>query len=520
MTTEGQEKALLELTLKRRQIRRSLVAWSSYRHPTEVPALHHRYLLDRLQAVVEGKLVHPKTGKPCRRLMVLMPPGSAKSTYISVDFPCWYLANFPGNRILGCSFAVDLMESFSRQCRNIVEQEHKTLGYNLSADSRSVNEWHTTKGGTFKCAGVGGGLSGRRADLGFIDDYLANEEDANSQVVREKQYAWYRSDFVPRLKPNAIRIIVANRRHEDDLVGRLQDGFEKDGVFHESEKDEWVIIKLPMLAEDNDPLDRKVGERLWPEYFTQEMVNEAQKNARTWAGLYQQRPAPEEGDYFKKDWLVGYTPAMLSDIEKQGLRYYCASDHALKEGESNDRNVILAAGVDSSGRIWILPDWFWDRCKTDELVEQMLAMAKRRKPIRWFAGADHITGSIGPFLYKRMTETGTFFPLEELTAKRDLQARAQSIAGRMGAKMVMFPKYVPGWDKFEHELLTFPAGTHDDVVAALAELGRGLSSMFSPEPKKNELPEILQPGWRPTVGWVLRSDAKRKEEERLALIDN
>ena len=510
MSPELQEKTLLEATQRRREIRKKLVSWSLYRHPHEPPAKHHMFLLDRLQAVVEGRLIHPKTGLPCRRLMVLMPPGSAKSTYISIDFPPWLLANFPTYRILGCSFAVDLMESFSRQCRNIVEQEHKILGYSVASDSRSVNEWHTNKGGTFKCAGVGGGISGRRADLGFVDDYLANEEEANSQVVRDKQYAWYRSDFVPRLKPNAIRIIVANRRHEDDLVGRLE----------ASEGDEWVIIKLPMLAEENDPLGREIGERLWPEYFTDSMVKEARITPRTWAGLYQQRPAPEEGDYFKKEWLVGYTPADLSAIEKQGLRYYCSSDHALKEKETNDRNCLLSAGVDSSSRIWILPDWYWARCNTAELVEQMLSMAKRRKPIRWFAGADHISGSIGPFLSKRMVETGNYFPVEELTAKRDLQARAQSIAGRMAAKMILFPKYAPGWDLFEHELLTFPAGKNDDVVAALAELGRGLDQMHGADKPKEEVPEFLREGWRPTVKWVLRSDAKRREEEELNLADN
>lgn len=515
MTPAAQEQVLLEATQKRREIRRKLVAWATFRHPHEPPALHHMFLLDRLQAAVEGTLIHPKTGKPCRRLIISMPPGAAKSTYTSIDFPAWFLAVYPTKRILACSFAVDLIEGFSRDCRESIKEHSKTLGYNIASDSSAVNEWHTDKGGTFKCAGVGGSIAGRRADLGFIDDYLGLEEDANSQTTRDKIYNWYKRDFVPRLKPNAIRIIIANRRHEDDLIGRLKDGFTQDGHFHPSEANEWVIINLPMEAEDDDPLGRVRGERLWPEYFTQEMVDEAKGDTRTWAGLYQQRPAPEEGDYFKKDWLIGYSPAQLSEIEAQGLRYYCSSDHALKEAETNDRNCLLACGVDSSNRIWILPDWFWGRCATDVLVEQMLNMARRRKPQRWFAGADHITGSIGPFLTKRMVETNTFFPLEELTAKRDLQARAQSIAGRMGAKMVLFPKYAPGWDLFEHELLTFPAGKHDDVVAALAELGRGLDKMLSARQQEPPIDERLKEGWRPTVKWVLQTD-KRKREEALA----
>src|SRR5438093_2938737 len=79
------------LLQQRREVRRSLIAWSLHRHPHLPPAPHHRLLLERLQALTEGTLVHPKTGDSCRNLMILMPPGSAKSTYTSVDFPPWYL---------------------------------------------------------------------------------------------------------------------------------------------------------------------------------------------------------------------------------------------------------------------------------------------------------------------------------------------------------------------------------------------------------------------------------------------
>ncbi len=42
------------------------------------PALHHCKLIEKLQQIIDGTL---------RRLMVFMPPGSAKSTYCSVLLP-------------------------------------------------------------------------------------------------------------------------------------------------------------------------------------------------------------------------------------------------------------------------------------------------------------------------------------------------------------------------------------------------------------------------------------------------
>lgn len=510
MTPALQEKALLETTLKRRRCRASLAAWAE--ECGFKPAKHHLLFIDLLERVTRNELPNDKLGA-----IFLVPPGSAKSTYASVLFPPWFLGQRPRNNILACSYSFTLAERFGKRCRNLIEEKQKVLGYGLSKHSQAAGDWETSTGSVYFAAGVGAGIAGHRADLGLVDDFLGSQEDADSQLIRDKQYDWFWNDFYPRLKPGAKIVIIANRRHEDDLVGRLL----------EQDPDKWIVIRIPFFAEEDDPLGREpnqgynVESRIWPEWFTEAMAEQIKKlPARTLAGLYQQRPAPIEGDYFKADWLVGYTIDDLAAAEKRGLRYYCASDHAVKERECNDRNCLLSAGVDDSGRIFILPDWCWKRCKTDELVDQMFQMAKRRKPIRWFAGRDHITGSLGPFITKRMVETGIFFPIEEMTATRDLQARAQPIAGRMAAKMVLFPTFAPNWDMAQHEILTFPSGTHDDFVAALAELGRGLASMHSADAPEAAQDEVLREGWRPTVKWVLRSDARKREEERVAFLDN
>ena len=438
---QQQESALLEETLKRRAIRNSLVKWAQ--HLEFEPAHHHRYLIDVLERVSRGEI---------KKVMVMMPPGSAKSTYTSKCFPPWYLGQHPSHPILACSHSATLAEAFGRVCRNYVEQNENILGYGLAKDSQAAGEWETDKGGRYFCAGVGAKIAGHRAGLGFIDDYLGSQEDADSKVIREKQWEWYWNDFYPRLWPGAPIVIVANRRHEDDLIGRLL----------AEEGSEWTVIRLPMLAEDNDPLGRVRGELLWPEWFTPDQAEKARKKPRTWAGQYQQRPAPEEGDYFKKEWLVEYTLVDLNAAERSGLRYYCASDHACKTNQDNDSSLLLAFGVDSSSRIWVMPDFFWERANTLVVCEAMMTMARKYRPIRWWAGAEHITGSIGPFLFKMMHEQQMYFPLEEQVSHKDKSSKAQSIAGRMAQRMVLFPSFAPRWDEAKSELLTFPGATHDE----------------------------------------------------------
>lgn len=494
----SQELALLQEKKRRRELRSSLHAWAKQATGYE-PASHHTFLLDRLEDVTYGRLGN---------LIVLMPPGSAKSKYISNAFPPWWLGKNPTGAILAVSHSKNLIRSFSRNCRNLVDLYHKDLGYGLKPDTQAADEWETSLGGRYFCAGVGAGISGHRADLGFIDDYLGSEEDANSDIIREAQWQWFINDFAYRVKPGCPMIIVANRRHEDDLVGRIL----------EEEPENWTVIRLPFDAEEGDPLGRAVGEPLWPEWFlkndkAKKQVERARRHPRSWAGLWQQKPALEAGNFFEKSWIREYQATNLP----KDLRYYCASDHAVKTKQDNDKTCLLVAGVDVQNRIWIV-DWFWDRVDTGIVVAKMIAFARQYKPLRWWAGSDHITGSIGPFLSQKMKDSGVYFPLEEVTARGDKQARAQAIAGRMSEKMVLFPSDLPGWVDAKHEMLMFPGGKHDDFVDALAELGRGLAKMvpasLTVNMTGNSLPEWQKPI---TMQWVKDSHKRREREERRVL---
>lgn len=499
-----------------------------------VPALHHLLLLDVLQRVTDGELVHPETGKVCRNVMVLMPPGAAKSSYVSICFPPWFLQRKnDGARILACSHSADLIESFSRECRNAVEMHEKILGYSLAQDSKAVQEWSTSHGSTYRCSGVGAGLAGRRADLGYIDDYLGSQEDADSKLVREKQWAWYLNDFWPRLKPDAAQVIVANRRHEEDLVGKLL----------AKEVENWVVIKLPFFAKENDVLGRvkvdksclshvdfnkvQIGDlindpkvipyldsRIWPEYFTREMAAQVLlMPSRTQSGLYGQEPAPEEGNYFKKDWLVGYTRAEYDQLMASNPRIYGAGDWAVSEAKDANRTCFGGVAVDQYGTLWILPDIFWKVAGPKEVVGEFVGFMKRRKPLIVWSEKGHISKSWGPFLREMMADEEVYSYIQEVNPARAKDIRARSIQGRMSMQRVKFPKYTSWWPDAEHEILNFPGGRTDDFVDFLAHIGLGLGSIVrSKEPEKTEVEELNQP-WKPTLAW-LKEAGKSKLVEK------
>ena len=273
-----------ELILARRRARVSFLEWCKLVNETQPPAHHHTLIIEVLQAMTERqpintypvlyalvKKIHPHydTSKPLRKVMFLMPPGTAKSTYTSKLFPAWYLGKCPGHTILSCSYSKDLVAGFGRNCRNLVEERSLVLGYNLNKDSRAADEWETSNGGRYFCAGVNAGIAGYRADFGLIDDPIGSEQDADSKAFRKTLKLWYINDFIPRLKPDAMQVIIANRRNEMDLNGMLLNSTDDDPHGIVGDASDWVVLRIPFFADQpNDPLGRELGAPIWPDNNT------------------------------------------------------------------------------------------------------------------------------------------------------------------------------------------------------------------------------------------------------------
>jgi hypothetical protein len=322
--------------LRRRAIRRSFTDWC--RFCGFEPARHHQLLIDKLEAVAKGEI---------DRLMVFMPPGSAKSTYASVLFPPWLLAQDPTRTIIAASHTAELAERFGRRVRNLIAEHTTALGFGLAADSQAAGRWDTEKGGEYFAAGVRGPITGRRADLAVIDDPVKSREEADSDIIRERTKDWYKNDLYTRLKPGGRIAIIQTRWHEDDLGGWLLSEAEKGG-------DRWEVLSLPAFASANDPLGRAANEPLWPDWQDSDALIRirAAVGSRTWHALYQQDPRPDEGTYFQRAWFKRFKP----EQRPANLHIYGTSDYAVTE-DGGDYTVHRVWGVDASGDLWLIDGW-------------------------------------------------------------------------------------------------------------------------------------------------------------------
>jgi predicted phage terminase large subunit-like protein len=451
--------------LKRRSAKKSLAAFIDYLGLSLKPAKHHRLLIDHLEAVERGDI---------DKLMVWMPPGSAKSTYTSVLFPPWFMGRNATLPVLGVSNTTELAERFSRRARNITASSlyRNVFGFGCSEDTKAAGSWENERGGEFFAAGIGSAIAGRRAKLGLIDDPIKSREEADSERIRQKHWDWYLNDFLTRLMPNAAQIVIQTRWHEDDLSGRIL----------EREAAKWTVIKLPMLAIANDPLQRPEGERLWPEWFTDDMVQTAQKDVRAWNALYQQDPAPEDGEYFKREYFNEYDvqPPLTS------VHIYGASDYAVTEGAGDYTEHGIFA-LDFNGDLYVL-DWWREQAASNVWIEKQCDLIAKYSPLIWFGESGPIKKSIEPFLKRRMQERQTFCRLEWLSSIYDKVVRARPFQARSAMGNVFLPSHAPWKPELMSQLMRFPAGKYDDGVDVCSLIGRGLEHA---QPPKYSKPQVV-----------------------------
>lgn len=458
LTTD--EMAALDAELSQ-HLRSDLLAWCRHvlRPLGFQPARHHRLIIRELEAITRGEN---------RRLMLFLPPGSAKSTYASDLFPAWWLAQKPGRLVIAASNTADLATSFSRRVRGRIREHGDTLGFGLEREAE--DNWTTTHRCEYRAVGVGSAVAGRRADLGLVDDPTRSREDADSLTQRNKVWNWYIDDFLTRLKPGAAQVLIGTRWHEDDLFGRIL----------KHQPGEWRVLKIPAMADSEaDPLGRKPGEYLWGDdaYGYAADLAEKKRTAlpRTWASLYQQSPSVEGGQIIKADWWepwIGPAPDPFYVL--------LSIDPAYTSKDENDPSACTVWYVieGKDGRQAMLMRYAWaKRLEFPELVSEVIEtwehFAPKGVPCRILVE----NKASGISVVQEMRRRVENIPVWETPPKGDKVARAYAVQPAFEAGKVYAMAngdeddwtWKPWAQTVIAECAAFPAGEHDDLMDSVSQ---------------------------------------------------
>jgi predicted phage terminase large subunit-like protein len=461
-----------ERLLRRRVVRGSLKEFAGeLGYP---PARHQDVIYELLERVVRGAE---------DRVMICAPPGSGKSFCTSIVFPTWTLAKWPTCKIIAASHTFELSEQWGRKNRNLLMEHAALLGVSLRGDSQSAARFGTEAGGEYTAVGVGGSVLGRRADLIILDDPVRNRDDAASPSKRQDLRDWFKSDLRTRLTPGGRIVIISTRWHAEDLVGTLLDDMAAGG-------EKWTVLTIPAIAGEDDAIGRAPGEFLWEgddnyRYADQLRREFKAQTPQNWAGMFQQLPSVDDGDYFLREWLK---PAKVPPANQ--LRCYLASDFAVSH-DKGDYTAHIVIGLDADERLHLCDVWRGQRLP-DVTIERLLDLCQRWKPLETAVEAGQIKSSLGPFITKRALERQIPIFQKTFASKHDKTIRAQSIRARMSMNGLYLDPHASFYPEFVAELLAFPNGKYDDQVDALGLIGMLLAEMVPavrirpPPPKTHE----------------------------------
>ena len=398
------------------------------------------------------------------RLMLFAPPRHGKSEIVSRKFPAYALGRYPDLSIMATSYGADLSSRINRDVQRLIDEPgYQTLfpetwlagtpGRSSPGTWARNNDIFEVVGhkGSYRSAGVGGGITGMGGEILLIDDPIKDAKEASSAVTRELIWDWYRQTFYTRRAPGAGIALIATRWHIDDLPGRLIDAMANAG-------EQWEIVSYPAIAEHDEP-HRRAGEPLHPERYDLEALQATRTalGSYAWQALYQQRPIAREGGMFKRRWfeVVAAAPAVSYQIVRSW-------DLAATEA-GGDYTVGVRMSRDQNGVFYV------------EHVERLQGSAfEVERTIMNYATSDgrgvtirlpQDAGQAGKSQVKSYAAllAGWNLSIERETGSKEV--RAASFAAQCEAGNV---KLVAGpWHQaFFDEIANFPLSPHDDQVDA------------------------------------------------------
>src|ERR1700730_618737 len=412
--------------------------------------------------VIAAKLAAVRAGR-IRRLIINLPPRHLKSLMASIAFPAWCLGHDPSAQILCVSYGQDLSDKLARDCRSIMmcAWYRRVFPTRLAAHRQAVQEFITTRQGYRLATSTGGVLTGRGADIIVIDDPLKPEE-ALSEAQRQAANEWYDHTLYSRLndKRYGAIVIVMQRLHEDDVVG------------HVLGQEHWEVVRFPAIAETDEEhqietiweaqcFTRRQGDALHPDREPLDTLDRIRQTIGeyTFAGQYQQSPAPLGGGLVKAEWFKRYRE---NERPERFDRIVQSWDTANKATELSDFSVCTTWGV--KGKDLFLLAVFRRRleypalkrgvCDQQNLFDANVVLIEDK--------------ASGTQLIQELIADGCHGVTRYQPAgDKTMRMHAQTALIENG--FVHIPETAPWLAEYLHELAVFPNGKHDDQADSAAQ---------------------------------------------------
>lgn len=395
--------------------------------------------------------VMSETGHSYDMLVIETPPQHGKSATLTESFPSWYLGRFPRDRVIVASYNDETAERFARRNKEKLKQYGNTLFQVGIGRIDRATEYELNNGaGRLISRGIMSGITGNPANLLVIDDPIKNRVEADSPSYRAKLWDEWQNSLKSRLQAGAKVILIMTPWHEDDLASRCL-----------SSEPNCRLIRLPVEAEEDDPLGRSPGDALCPEIgkdnawlhdFKESYVNDPEGGARAWAALYQCTPRVEGGNLVKRSWWQTYDPKEVTQFGNG-----CISvDATFKDGANNDFVAITVWGkLNNDYYLRYVLNRHLDFPGT---VEALRSVRRLYPDVRAVLVEDKANGSA---IIQTLQKEMFCIPVNPKGGK---VARVNAVSSAIESGHVYIPEHAPWKEEYLDQWTRFPSAAHDDMV--------------------------------------------------------
>lgn len=229
------------------------------------PGFHTHKICERIDRAIDDY----RQGKTTY-LLINVHPRAGKSDIVSRYLGPHFLGEFNNSEVMQVSFAADKAIEFSAFARTIIDSnEYRALYPNLelSTDTNRKDHYLTSKGGGLMATGLQGHLTGSGFVLGILDDYCAGRSEAESKVQRDNAWNAFTNDFMTRMAPVGIVIVLATQWHEDDITGRIKRAMIDDPDFPQFESMAFPARAIDYKGEGKYPNEFLFQERYGADWY-------------------------------------------------------------------------------------------------------------------------------------------------------------------------------------------------------------------------------------------------------------
>ena len=430
-----------------------------------------RFLADKVQDFLETD-----TGNAYDILVIETPPQHGKSMTVTESLPSWYIGKHPKARIIVAGYNDDFAEKFLRRNKEKIRKSGKALfGIEIGEIDRATEIELSNGRGRIISRGIRSGITGNPAELIIIDDPIKSREEADSETWRNKVWDEWQNSLKSRLAAHAKVIVIMTPWHEDDLAARIL-----------QTEQNVTLLRIPVKAEEDDPLGRPLGSALCPELgkddkwladFEKSYLSDPKGGVRAWTALYMCSPRVEGGNLVKREWWQWYEP---KDISAYGLTLISV-DAAFKGTDSSDYVAI---------EVW---SKLYNNYYLRYLVNKHLSFTETLQTIRMvkslFPEATRVLiedKANGTAIIEVLQREMFCIPVNPRGGK---ESRANAVTPAIESGHVFLPFGAPWADEFIDQWSAFPAGAHDDMVDSCTQ---ALGYMIYPsgEPLEAAAPEL------------------------------